>query len=114
MVSTEQASDWAAADDAGVQIALATKLTPELIREGAARDFIRQVQQLRKDHDLEENERIIVTWQAAEKEIAAALGEWCDTILAETRAVRLDQGATSAKPVTIGSTDVQLEIKRAK
>jgi isoleucyl-tRNA synthetase len=113
MVSTEQASDWAAADDAGVQIALATKLTPELIREGAARDFIRQVQQLRKDHDLEENERIIVIWQSVEPEIAAALSEWRDTILTETRADRIDQGATSAKPVTIGSTDVQLEIKRA-
>ncbi len=36
MVSTEQASDWAAADDSGVQIALATRLTPELVREGAA------------------------------------------------------------------------------
>lgn len=114
MVSTEQASDWAAADDAGVQIALATKLTPELIREGAARDFIRQVQQLRKDHDLDENERIIVTWQSAEKEIAAALSEWRDTILTETRADQINQGTTSAKPVTIGSTDVQLEIRRAK
>jgi len=112
MVSTEQASDWAAADDAGVQIALATKLTPELSREGAARDFIRQVQQLRKDHDLEENERITITWSSPEPEIAAAIEEWRDTILNETRGNTIEPGSTNAKPVTIGSTDVQLEIKR--
>ncbi len=113
MVSTEQASDWAAADDAGVQIALSTKLTAELMREGAARDFIRQVQQLRKDHDLEENDRIAVTWQSSEPEIAAAIDEWRDTILAETRADRIEQKATDAKAVTIGSADVQLAIQPA-
>ena len=41
-------------------VALSTVLTPELVREGAARDFIRQVQQLRKDHDLDENEQIVI------------------------------------------------------
>ncbi|HVJ84878.1 MAG TPA: DUF5915 domain-containing protein, partial [Caulifigura sp.] len=112
MVSTEQASDWAAADDAGVQIALSTLLTPELMREGAARDFIRQVQQLRKDHDLEENDRIAITWQSADTEVAAAIEEWRETILNETRAATITQGATEAKPVTIGSTDVQLAIAR--
>src|SRR5690606_37078369 len=38
LVSTEQASDWASGDDAGIQVALSTVLTPELIREGMARD----------------------------------------------------------------------------
>ncbi len=71
------------------------------------------MQQLRKDHDLDENERIVVTWQSEDTEVAAAVNEWRDTILTETRADRIDQGATSAKPVTIGSTDVQLAIARA-
>jgi isoleucyl-tRNA synthetase len=112
MVSTEQASDWAAADDAGVQIALSTKLTPELIREGAARDFIRQVQQLRKDHDLDENERIVVAWQSDDADVAAALTEWDETIRAETRASRIEPGPVNAKAVTVGSADVRIAFAR--
>ncbi len=116
LVSTEQAADWAAADDAGIQIALSTVLTPELVREGMARDFIRQVQQLRKDHDLEENDRIQVAWSpVAERgaEVEAALLEWRETILAEIRSTAITQGAEeSAKPVLVGEVEVRVAIRK--
>ncbi|AMV19889.1 class I tRNA ligase family protein [Planctomyces sp. SH-PL14] len=119
LVSTEQASDWAAADDAGIQIALSTALTPELEREGMARDVIRQVQQLRKDHDLEENERIEILWAAVDsdrypEEVQAALDEWRETILAETRATAVVTQAEGAeKVVLVGVHEVRLGLKRA-
>ncbi|HCS51334.1 MAG TPA: isoleucine--tRNA ligase, partial [Planctomycetaceae bacterium] len=40
LVSTEQSSEWGTADDSGVQVAISTKLSPELIEEGMARDFV--------------------------------------------------------------------------
>jgi len=116
LVSTEQAADWAAADDAGIQIALSTVLTPELVREGMARDFIRQIQQLRKDHDLEENDRIQVAWSpVAERaaEVEAAVAEWKETILAETRSTSIAQGtADSNKPALVGDVEVRIVIRK--
>ena len=52
LVSTEHTPGWVTAAEGSLQIALSTELSPELIREGMARDFVRHVQQLRKDADL--------------------------------------------------------------
>lgn len=131
MVSVQQASDWASADDAGIQIALSTKLTPELVREGMARDLIRHIQQLRKDADLEENQRIRVMWNLSEPEASApgpsatgptsprtamlpqAIGDWQAAILAETRAdeiVMRTPPADESKSVSVGDDSVRLWI----
>ncbi|MFO1005542.1 MAG: class I tRNA ligase family protein [Planctomycetaceae bacterium] len=115
LISTEQASDWACADDAGVQIALSTTLTPELVREGMARDMIRQVQQLRKDHDLEENDRIAIIWSATagQSELQAMVNEWKDTLLTETRADRIESGTTTGgKMISVGEVELALQIAR--
>lgn len=86
LVSTQQAADWVAADSSGIQIALSTTLTPELKREGMARDFVRQVQQLRKDADLEITDRIRVFYDTDNAEVLAAITEWNDYIREETLA----------------------------
>ena len=115
LISTEQASDWACADDTGIQIALSTTLTPPLVREGMARDMIRQVQQLRKEHDLEENDRIVIRWSAAGgvAEYETMVQEWREPILTETRADRIEQRATTeGKTVQIGEVEVQLSIQK--
>ena len=115
LISTEQASDWACADDAGVQIALSTILTPPLVREGMARDMIRQVQQLRKDHDLEENDRIVITWSATtgQEELEVMVTAWQETILTETRADRIESGATpDGKTISVGEVELGLKIAR--
>lgn len=115
MVSVQQASDWASADDAGIQVALSTALTQELILEGMARDLIRQVQQLRKDADLEENQKITVAWASSQPEsIQTAIEAWRETILAETRAdaiTRVDALPADVKPVNVGEVAVQLRIQ---
>lgn len=86
LVSTQQAADWVAADSSGIQIALSTTLTPELQREGMARDFVRQVQQLRKDADLEITDRIRVFYDTHNADVIAAVTEWNDYIREETLA----------------------------
>jgi isoleucyl-tRNA synthetase len=115
MVSTAQATDWACADDAGIQVALSTKLTPELVHEGMARDLIRHVQQLRKDADLEENERIVIEWSAAGEAVAAMLAHWSETIRTETRADGIATLAAEAmsRDVMVGETPLRIAIRRA-
>ena len=53
LVQTTFADGWMLAEEAGLQVALATTLTQELIDEGVARDCVRFVQQLRKDANLD-------------------------------------------------------------
>jgi isoleucyl-tRNA synthetase len=89
--------------EAGAFVALDTTLTPELLQEGLARDFVRQVQQARKDKGLEVSDRIQLRYRA-EGETAQAIETWADYIRRETLATELtadetltDETATSVK-----------------
>ena len=103
-VGTEQATGWACADDRGIQLALSTSVTPALLREGMARDFIRQVQQLRKDGDLEIENRIVVDYSTEDAQVMQMIGEWADLIRGETLADRLT--ATSPSPSAVAAVNV--------
>ncbi|MEX1230330.1 MAG: class I tRNA ligase family protein [Planctomycetaceae bacterium] len=114
LISTERASDWVSADDSGVQIALSTTMTPELIQEGIARDFIRQIQQLRKDHDLQIQDRIAIRFHAADADCRAAIDTWSETIKGETLADRIESSdREEGKQTTVGSTVVWVEVTKS-
>ena len=115
MVSTEQATDWSCADEAGIQIAISTVTTPELEREGMARDFVRQVQSLRKDHDLEIQDRITVEFSSDDPEAAAAISEWDSYIREETLAdsiTRIEEAPDKVEPAAIGGAKASIWISR--
>ena len=115
MVSTVQAADWACADEQGVQIAISTKLTPELLHEGIARDFVRQIQQLRKDADLEIEQRIKIFHATSDADVLAALATWSAYVQDETLADSLQAGTagSSAKTVLVGAVEIPLWIEPA-
>jgi isoleucyl-tRNA synthetase len=115
LIGTQQAADWVAADSQGVQVALSTALTPELLREGLARDFVRQVQQLRKEADLEIENRIHVFYATEDKMVSAALAEWDDYIRSETLADSITRAASppgETKAVLLGEVAVPIWIER--
>ena len=92
-------SGWAAASDGGETIALAVTITPELRREGLARDVIRLLQDARKSDRLELTDRIVVRWSTPDPELAAALTEHAQLIAAEVLAIdfaQLRPGAADA------------------
>jgi isoleucyl-tRNA synthetase len=69
LVSTQQASGYSFASGegsgAGWSVAMDTTLTPELEIEGMARDFIRAIQNARKEAGLEVSDRIgILLWHS--------------------------------------------------
>jgi len=90
-------------------------LTPPLLREGMARDFVRQVQQLRKEADLEIEDRIRIGWSATSDDVRTALQEWGTYIQGETLADAITAGtaAPSASEALVGDQTVQLWIERA-
>ena len=114
-IGTEQSTDWGCGDESGVQIAVATKTTPELEREGTARDFIRQVQQLRKEADLQIQDRITIRCSAADAEVEKAVTEWASTIQTETLAASITWSAAApegVKTVVVGQGQVAIWIAR--
>ena len=56
-------------------VVLNTEVTPALAREGMARDFVRLVQNLRKEKDFNISDRIRLSWQTDDETLRLALKE---------------------------------------
>ena len=83
LIETESAEGYSCAESEGYLVALDTALTPELEREGVAREIVRTVQDARKQAGLEVSDRIHlhVVGTGVAAEAIAAHREW---IMAET------------------------------
>jgi isoleucyl-tRNA synthetase len=92
IVTQTPAAGWAVATGGGETVALEVTITPELRREGLARDFVRLVQDARKSDGLQVTDRIAVRWSAADPELAASLTEYRSMICREVLAVELRLG----------------------
>jgi len=82
-VKAQAKEGFAVAEDGAYVAALVTELTPELVREGLAREFIRRVQDLRKSADLDVADRIELFVEASAG-LKSAIGAHKDYITAET------------------------------
>jgi isoleucyl-tRNA synthetase len=87
-VVEEPVTGWRIAREGGSSVAMDLEVTPELRREGLARDLVRAVQDLRKEAALKVSDRIELAVQA-EGEVAEAVREHRDYLLGETLAVGL-------------------------
>lgn len=83
-----QRGSLAVAREGSLVIGLDTTVTPELEMEGIAREFVNRIQNLRKDSDLQVQDRIRIFYQAPEK-IDRAARQMCEYIKSETLAVDL-------------------------
>lgn len=81
---------WSAAEGAGCVVVLATELTPELIREGKARDLVRLVNDYRKQRELQLSDEIELTLATEDQELIDSIEEHRDYIQAETQAIKLN------------------------
>ena len=88
-VHTASREGYEVASEGAYMAALVTTLTPELIHEGLAREFVRRVQDLRKNSGLEISDRIGIKYQATEV-LARAIEAFQDYIANETLAVSIE------------------------
>ncbi|HEX9891140.1 MAG TPA: GNAT family N-acetyltransferase, partial [Actinomycetota bacterium] len=87
----ETDSGWGVASEGGTTVALDLDVTPELRREGLARDLVRAIQDARKAAGLEVTDRIEL-WVEASGEAAEALAEHRGWIAGEVLAIVLEDG----------------------
>ncbi len=90
-VRTLARSGFAVAADGAYLAALVTELTPELVQEGLAREFVRRVQDLRKQADLDISDRIVLYYDASDG-LGKALAAFQDYVKGETLTVELKAG----------------------
>jgi isoleucyl-tRNA synthetase len=87
-VRSEPRPGLVVASEGSYLAALNTDLTPELLNEGLAREFVRRVQVLRKEAGLDISDRIYLFAQVS-SDLAEALQAHRDYIKGETRALEL-------------------------
>jgi len=74
---------------AGKAVKLNVELTDDLKAEGAMRDLVRQVQNLRKTAGLNVDDRIVLHIESADALVQRAVADFADVIQQETLAVNL-------------------------
>jgi isoleucyl-tRNA synthetase len=108
-VRLQAKSGWAAAQGANVVVVLATELTPELIAEGLARDFVRSLQESRKELGFDFTDRIDVKYSTQSSELVQAVEKHMEYIKSEVLAVQL---GNEPSPVSIVSgNDTQAKVR---
>lgn len=93
LIEAKSPDGYAASEDSGYLVALSTELTPDLEREGLARDLVRHVQELRKTSGLEITDRIHLFVGGESDMLSQTLKEHGDTISSETLALKLSNGS---------------------
>jgi isoleucyl-tRNA synthetase len=103
IVTQTPRAGWAVAAYGGETVAIDTTVTPELQREGLAREFVRLVADARKGDGLEVTDRIWLRWSADDPEVAAALTEHARFIAGEVLAVDFGPGTPDAAGALAGA-----------
>ncbi len=88
-VRAEARSGLVVASEAAYLAALQTELTPELVREGLRNEFVRRVQDLRKQADFDVSDRINMQVSAS-PDLEQAIREHRDYIMGETLTLKLE------------------------
>jgi isoleucyl-tRNA synthetase len=90
-IMQETPEGFIAGAEGDLTVILDTRLTPELRKEGMAREFVNRIQNFRKDSGLEVSDRIELSYRAAE-EVSVVFREFREHICMETLAEGLNEG----------------------
>ena len=112
LVTRSPKAGLAVASEGPVVVGLETALTPELVAEGNAREFVSHVQNMRKEADFEVTQRIRVT-VAADDEMRAAVEAHREYVMGETLATELGFGeCAGAAEVVLNGHAVAIKVEK--
>jgi isoleucyl-tRNA synthetase len=97
------------ASEGAVVVGLETALTPELIAEGLAREFVSHVQSMRKEMDFEVTQRIRVMVETDDG-LKAALETHIEYVKGETLTVELAFGALEGETIDLNGHAAKIKI----
>jgi isoleucyl-tRNA synthetase len=95
-IAAQSIEGWLVESGEGLIVALDTTLTPELVNEGLAREFVNRVQNMRKDAGFSVTDRIRIYFESSDK-VSGAISRMSDYIKSETLAMQIQTGRDSAQ-----------------
>ncbi|MEX2422084.1 MAG: DUF5915 domain-containing protein, partial [Actinomycetota bacterium] len=111
----ETVEGWGVASDGGVTVALELEVTPDLRREGLARELVRVAQDARRAAGLQVGDRIVLAL-TVEGALAEALAAHRDVIAAETLATDIvegpDEGATYRQTLELDGGPIAVSVRK--
>ncbi len=112
LVTRKPKAGMVVASEGAIVVGLETALTPELIAEGLAREFVSHVQSMRKEADFEVTQRIAVTVEADDA-LKAAIDQFRDYATTETLATSLTFAACEASAVDLNGHTAKIAVAKA-
>ena len=116
LVEVEASEGWSAAEESGYAAIVDLRLTPELEREGQAREIVRHLQELRREAGLDVSDRINVGWQqSGDGDASAVFAEHGEYIAGEVLALELSEGVLDGArtEVSLDGAPVMLSLVKA-
>ena len=107
IVTQTPRAGWSVATETGDTVALDLSITPELRREGLAREVIRLVQDARKADGLDVSDRILFWWESTDPGLAEALAEHGALIASEVLAEQFRTGRPEQGEAPDGASPVR-------
>jgi len=98
--------------DDRLSVALDTTITPDLEREGLAREVVKAVQGLRRDAGLDVSDRVTVRWQTGDLTLGTAIEVHAAWIAGEVLAKSFDRGDTEAAGTDVAGIPLSLDVER--
>ncbi len=108
-ITSEDIPGWTVANKGSLTVALDINITPELIQEGDAREFVNRIQKIRKDSGFDVTDRIDVK-VAANNGLNQSLARYNDYICAEILADKLELTNELEEGTEIEINDNQLKV----
>lgn len=108
---TIEGGEWAEKTEGTLHVWLDTRLTDELKEEGMIRDFVRAVNQLRKDQGLTVKDKIAVTW-AGNETITTLIKKYTSELHAALLTEHIVSGEVGTAPIKLGDTEIRIHIER--
>ncbi|HEX3074084.1 MAG TPA: isoleucine--tRNA ligase [Ignavibacteriales bacterium] len=84
-IISDEIAGWVVETEAGITVALDKELTPDLVDEGLAREFVNRIQNMRKDAGFDVVDRINISF-TSDKKFADAVMKFKDYIASEVLA----------------------------
>jgi isoleucyl-tRNA synthetase len=109
-ILTEDMPGYLTASEGGLTIALDNTLTPELVREGNAREFVNRIQNLRKDSGFDVTDKINIQVQRSDDEWTASLNEFKAYISQEVQALSLEWVDSASTEITFDESNLFVNV----
>ena len=112
-IKSEDIPGWLVANNGDLTIALDIQITPELKKEGIAREFINRIQNLRKSSGFDITDKIVVEIESNDN-VNDAVSDFADYIGSQTLANSVKVVANVNNPVELDFDEFKVNISIAK